>query len=72
MRFQFDRLDPFVGWNFVEVTSVPVGADGSALLTWTPRSPGRWRAHAVFFGTSTASPSSSGYVFVDVEEPLEQ
>jgi hypothetical protein len=72
MRFQFDRLDPFVGWNFVESAPVPVGADGSALLTWTPPSPGRWRAHAVFFGTAKASPSSSGYVFVDVEEPLEQ
>ena len=72
VRFQFDRRDPLSGWNFVQLASVRVGTNGSAVLSWTPPTPGRWRAHAVFLGTETASPSESGYVLVDVEEPLEQ
>jgi len=72
MRFQLDRLDPFAGWNFVQLERITVGGDGVARLSWAPPTPGRWRAHAVFFGTDTTSPSSSKYVLIDVEEPLEQ
>ena len=70
VRFQFDRLDPFSGWQFVRLFAVPVASDGVARLTWTPPSVGHWRAHAVFWGTLTAAPSDTGNVTIDVEEPL--
>jgi hypothetical protein len=54
VRFQFDRLDPFSGWQFVQLHTVRVAADGAARLTWVPPSVGHWRAHAVFWGRPQA------------------
>ena len=70
VRFQFDRLDPFSGWEFVKLYSVPVASDGYARLSWIPPSVGHWRAHAVFWGTLTAAPSEAGFVAILVEEPM--
>lgn len=70
VRFQFDRLDPFSGWQFVRLLTVPVASDGVARLTWTPPSVGHWRAHADFWGTLTAAPSETDNATIDVEEPL--
>jgi hypothetical protein len=70
VRFQFDRLDPFSGWQFVQLHTVRVAADGAARLTWVPPSVGHWRAHAVFWGTLGAAPSETGNVTIDVQEPI--
>jgi hypothetical protein len=59
VRFQFDRLDPFSGWQFVQLHTVRVAADSAARLTWVPPSVGHWRAHAVFWGTLGAAPSET-------------
>jgi hypothetical protein len=70
VRMQFDRLDPFSGWQFVQLFPVKVGSDSVARLTWTPPSVGHWRAHAVFLGTPAAAPSETRYVTITVAEPL--
>jgi hypothetical protein len=64
------RLDPFSGWQFVQLFTVRVPSDGTARLSWLPPSVGHWRAHAVFWGTLAAAPSETGNVSIDVEEPL--
>lgn len=69
VRLQFDRLDPFSGWEFVQLLSPKVASDGVARLSWTPPSVGYWRAHAVFWGTLTAAPSETDFVSIVVEEP---
>lgn len=70
LRIQVDRFDPLEGWQFFRLFSEGAGSDGSAGVAWVPPTVGRWRAHAVFFGTRTASPSSSGYARLLVAEPL--
>jgi hypothetical protein len=61
IRIQVDRFDPLDGWQFIRLFPVRAGSDGSASVTWVPPTVGRWRAHAIFYGTRTASPSSSSY-----------
>jgi hypothetical protein len=70
VRFQFDRLDPFSGWQFMQLFTVRVPSDGTARLSWKPPSVGYWRAHAVFWGTLTAAPSETGNVSIGVFEPM--
>jgi hypothetical protein len=59
---RIDRFDPLTGWHFHRLVRLAVGQSYS----WTPPALGRWRASASFLGTSTSSPSRSGYVFVNV------
>jgi hypothetical protein len=61
VRIQVDRFDPLDGWQFFRLFVLRAGGDGSASAIWVPPTVGRWRAHAVFYGTRTASPSSSAY-----------
>jgi len=70
VRIQVDRFDPLDGWQFFRLFPVHASADGSATVTWTPPTVGRWRAHAVFFGTHKASPSQSAYAHLLVAGPL--
>ena len=69
VEIQVDRFDPLQGWVFYKLFEVPVSG-GSAVQAWRPPSVGRWRARASFLGTSTASPSGSGYSFLLVARPL--
>ncbi len=62
LELQIDRFDPFGGWQFFRLLRSSVGAS----VAWTPPRPGTWRVRARFLGTSTASPSRSGYVRVTV------
>ena len=70
IRVQVDRFDPLSGWQFFRLFGLRAGGDGSATATWIPPTVGRWRAHAVFYGTRTASPSESGYARLLVAEAL--
>ncbi len=69
VRFQVDRFDPIEGWQFHRLFFARVGAGGSASVSWTPPSVGRWRVRAVFVGTRSASPSTSGHAVVVVGAP---
>ena len=70
VRFQFDRLDPFSGWQFVRLFTVRVPSGGTAQLSWMPPSVGYWRAHAVFWGTLGAAPSETGNASINVFDPM--
>jgi hypothetical protein len=71
VRFQFDRRDPFNGWQFAHTVVAPVGATGLATASWTPPGFGHWRVRARFLGTDTEAPSESGYTRIFVAEPLD-
>jgi len=62
VELQIDRFDPFGGWQFVRLVRTTVGAS----VTWTPPRAGTWRVRARFLGSSSASPSRSGYARVTV------
>ena len=70
IRLQVDKFDPLEGWQFFRLFKLRAGSDGSVQVTWLPPSVGRWRAHSVFFGTGSASPSESGYARLLVAAPL--
>jgi hypothetical protein len=72
VRFQFDRRDPFYGWQFSQTMIVPVGPSGLATAAWVPSGFGHWRVRARFLGTNTAATSESGYTRIFVAEPLEK
>jgi hypothetical protein len=61
-----DRFLPLDGWVFSRIVSLQTGADGVARFSWRPPALGRWRLQAFFNGASTASPSSSAYLIVNV------
>ncbi len=67
IRLQVDRFDPIEGWQFVRLFNVRVGSGGRATVSWKPPSLGRWRLHAVFMGSQTASSSKSGYAYLVVQ-----
>ena len=67
IRLQVDRFDPIEGWQFVRLFNAPVGSGGRVTVSWKPPSIGRWRLHAVFMGSHSASPSKSGYAYVVVQ-----
>jgi hypothetical protein len=60
---QVDRFDPLTGWHFNRLirASAP-----SASIAWRPPASGRWRVRASYRGSSTASPSGTGYVLITV------
>lgn len=66
IRLQVDRFDPIEGWQFYRLFNVRVGAGGRVSVTWTPPALGRWRLHASFLGSWSASPSKSGYAYLVV------
>jgi Bacterial Ig-like domain (group 3) len=66
IRLQVDRFDPIEGWQFFRLVNARVGSGGRASVSWKPPSLGRWRLHAVFLGSTGASPSKSGYAYLDV------
>lgn len=70
VRFQFDRRDPFNGWQFAQTIVVPIGPTGLATAAWVPPGFGHWRVRARFLGTDTAATSESGYTRIFVAEPL--
>lgn len=70
VRFQFDRHDPFNGWQFAQTIIVPIGPTGLATAAWVPPGFGHWRVRARFLGTDTAATSESGYTTIFVAEPL--
>ena len=72
VRFQFDRRDPFNGWQFAQTIIVPIGPSGLATAAWVPPGFGHWRVRARFLGTDTAATSESGYTTIFVAEPLEE
>lgn len=67
VQVRIDRFDPFAGWHFHRV--VVARSAGSAVL-WKPPALGRWRVRAFFAGSSTSSPSRSGYAYVLVAKPI--
>jgi hypothetical protein len=71
VRFQFDRRDPFNGWQFAQTMLVPIGPTGLASAAWVPPGFGHWRVRARFLGTATAAASESGYTRIFVGEPLD-
>lgn len=70
IRLQVDRFDPLEGWTFFRLFKLRADGGGAAQVGWLPPSVGRWRAHSVFFGTRSASPSLSGYARLLVAAPL--
>jgi hypothetical protein len=66
VELQIDRFDTLTGWQFTRVIRVSVGA----AVSWRPPAPGRWRIRARFLGTSAASPSRSGYAYLNVARPI--
>ena len=62
VELQIDRFDPFGGWQFFRLLRTSVGTS----VSWVPPRAGTWRVRARFLGSSTASPSRSGYVRVTV------
>jgi hypothetical protein len=71
VRFQFDRRDPFHGWQFAQTVVVAIGPSGLATASWNPLGFGHWRVRARFLGTDTAATSESGYTRIFVAEPLD-
>lgn len=68
VQFRIDRFDPIEGWQFFRVLVARVGSVGSATVSWSPPTVGRWRVRAFFIGTTEASPSASGYAELVVKD----
>ncbi len=66
VHVRIDRFLPLDGWVFSRLLSLQTGADGVARFSWRPPAVGHWRLQAFFNGTPRASPSSSGYLIVNV------
>ena len=62
IEIQIDRFDPLAGWQFSRL--IRISAGGST--TWVPPTEGTWRIRATYLGSTSASPSRSGYVEVIV------
>jgi hypothetical protein len=65
-----ERFDPLAGWQFHRRVSLQARA-GTAALSFTPPSEGRWRATAAYRGTRSAAPSATGYANVLVAPGLD-
>ena len=68
VRITIERFDPFAGWQFSRRLSV-VARGGTATVSFTPPSEGRWRASAEYRGTRLAAPSETGLARVLVASP---
>jgi len=58
---------PIEGWQFVRLFRVRAGSGGGASVSWRPPTLGRWRLHATFEGSRSASRSRSGYAYLVVQ-----
>jgi hypothetical protein len=64
-----ERFDPVAHWLFFHTYKVAASA-GSASVSFTPPSVGRWRAEASYAGSRTQSASASGFATLLVAGPL--
>ena len=64
-----ERLDPLFGFQFARRFRTRARS-GLAVVRFSPRAVGRYRARAAFTGTRTAAPSESGFAGLLVAEPL--
>jgi hypothetical protein len=65
------RFDPIEGWRYSQ-RFPRVSQNGTVTASLRLPEPGRWRARAVFYGTSSASESRTRYAFVRAEAPLQE
>ena len=66
VKVEIDRFDTLAGWHFHHTVRLSAGGG----FSWTPPTPGRWRARASYLGTIRFSPSNSGYATVLVAPPV--
>jgi hypothetical protein len=66
-----ERFDPIEGWQFMRTFNRLV-RHGTARVTWTPPSVGRYRAYATYLGSRNAAPADSGLAWLTVQRPLSQ
>jgi hypothetical protein len=71
VTFELEYFDPLAGWQFRGYYHAAV-VDGSATLDFTPSAVGHWRVTAVYAGTRSTGPSSSGWANLFVTGPLTQ
>jgi hypothetical protein len=62
---EIERFDPVFGWQFYRQDHA-FASGGLATVSFTPPSPGRWRAKANYLGSRTASPSAVGFTYLTV------
>ena len=67
VRFRIDRFDPIEGWQFSRLLSARVSGGGTASVSWSPPTVGRWRMRAFYLGTRAAGPSASRHVSLRVQ-----
>ncbi len=60
---EIERFDPVFGWQFYRESHAAVSS-GSASVSFTPPTVGRWRANASYGGSRTASPSAVGFSYL--------
>jgi hypothetical protein len=58
-----ERLDPVFGWQFFRQDSAFANG-GTATVSFTPPTVGRWRVNASYGGSRTASPSAVGFSYL--------
>jgi hypothetical protein len=68
VRLQIDRFDPLTGWHYYRLYRLRLGGNGRAGIQWRPPAIGRWRVHASFGGSRTASPSVGGTAMIVVDD----
>lgn len=68
VRLQIDRFDPLTGWHFYRLYRLRLGGNGRTGIAWRPPAIGRWRVHASFGGSRTASPSMGGTAMIVVND----
>ena len=68
VRLQIDRFDPLTGWHFYRLYRLQLGGNGTTGILWRPPTIGRWRVHASFGGSRTASPSTGGTAMIVVND----
>ncbi len=64
-----ERFDPLFGFQFARRFRTRARS-GLAVVSFSPRALGRYRARAAFTGTRSAAPSESGFAGLLVAEPL--
>ncbi|MFL6039651.1 MAG: hypothetical protein ACJ74B_13575 [Gaiellaceae bacterium] len=61
------RLDPLEGWQFYRRFTRRTRV-GRAQATFVPRTPGRFRARAIYSGSRLSAPSETGFAYVSARE----
>lgn len=68
VRLEIDRFDPLTGWHFYRLYRLRLGGNGRTGIAWRAPAIGRWRVHASFGGSRTASPSEGGTAMIVVDD----